>query len=317
MGSQVRVVGDTAVVTQFGKEFVFNAMPVRLAQPSAPGAVVYWDPHRRPFATGMVRKEPFLAALALHPGAFQVGGVPSYAAFNDEWFSFTLFPAAAFTAPITGHTLLSAIAKLDADDWARGWVQPTTVNGDLVAKLRHTPGATSADVHCIGVGQDGLAALSSMTMCREQGRASLAERETLRRLCEGLGALGIVAFPCHAKLQLVVLANRVEDGRIDLLSSADLSGALVADPRLLPVFEAAMGVDPARGWAELHCLAFPPPLGKRAPPASRATRATSERGARSRADELRKLGVGSTKARPRVGGGRPGRLGSTARGTAR
>jgi len=239
----------------------------------------------------LVRKRHIEGALALHPGAFELGPSPSYTALNDEWFTLRFFPAAAFTTPITKHTLLSAAGQLVADDWARPWVQPTTCTGTQVLKMRHTCGATSADVHCIKYMYTNVAALSSMTVCRAPGSASPAEQQTLRRLCEGLGAVDIVAFPCHASLQLLVLAHRVVEGRLADLSPAGLSRALVADPRLLPVFEAAMGAEPARGWSELHRLAFPPPVDRRAPPAPRSTRSMTQQVATARARVLRGLGV--------------------------
>jgi len=283
--ARVQEVGDTVRVTDAsGFAHVFKAMPARLAQPNDPsGAVVYWDPKDRPYATGLVRKWHIEGALALHPGAFELGPSPSYAALNDEWFTLRFFPAAAFTTPITKHTLLSAAGQLVADDWARPRVQPTTWTGTQVLKMRHTCGATSADVHCIKYMYTNVAALSSMTVCGAPGSASPAEQQTLWRLCKGLGAVGIVAFPCHAGLQLVVLAHRVVEGRLTDLSPAGLSRALVADPRLLPVFEAAMGAMPARGWAELHRLAFPPPVDRRASPAPQPTRSVARQGAAARA----------------------------------
>jgi len=298
----VHEVGDIARVTNSsGHTRVFQAMPARLVQPNNPSsAVVYWDPRDHPFATGVVCKKHMEGALALHPGVFDIemgvglgGWASGCGAFNDEWFIIRYFPAAVFTTPITGHTLLSAMGQLVPDDWARPWVQPTTMTGVRVPTMRHTSGATSADVHCIRKGYEDIAALSSMTVCRAPGSASPAEQQTLRRLCEGLGAVDIVAFPCHASVQLVVLAHRVKEGRLEDLSSVDLSVALVADPRLLPVFEAAMGAAPARGWAELHRLAFPPPVGRDPrPPAPRSTRSMTQSSATARARVLRGLGVG-------------------------
>jgi len=254
----------------------FRAIPSRLAQVGSPlGALVYFHPRYKGLP-GVPRGPTLLvqaanfdnAQRAVHEGAFGNDSV----VVCPGWLLLWKFPADALAPRLSGYALPVGTYPTDTDPWAAPWTPsvawgpagggggtadpPAGPPPELCTKLRYDFPAGDG-VHCLqrAFGKR-VAMMISMLLCRGFWDISPAEQGRVKRLCQGLASVGVVAAPCYAMHHAIIFSTWRLGGTVRPLAPSELSVQL-SDPRLMAVFEAALGPEAAREWAARHRSAFP------------------------------------------------------------
>jgi len=199
------------------------------------------------------------AQQAVHSGAFGDDSV----AVCPGWVLLWKFPADALTPRLSGHALPVGTYVAQTDPWAVPWTPRVAWGGgagwappELCTKLRYNF-AAGEGVHCLQrASGKRVAAMSSMLLCTEFWAVSPAEQGRVQHLCQGLASVGLLAAPCHAMHHAIIFSTWLLGGTVRPLEPSELSVQL-ADPRLMAVFEVALGPEAAREWAARHRVAFP------------------------------------------------------------